>query len=107
MDGLVEPRRLRGRILQWSGDEAGAGGLPPKAGRILEALLYRGELPRGDIPALLDTGERQARRVVAAVTARGAIVAKRTRAPPRLALPARPAGRCMPGLFPEQPAPGT
>ena len=31
-------------------------------------LLYRGELPRGDAAAIVGTGERQARRVVSALT---------------------------------------
>jgi hypothetical protein len=54
-----------------------AGGLPAKAGQVLEAVLVRGDLPRADVPALLNTGERQAR----------------TLAP-----------RWMPGLFPEKPS---
>ena len=64
MEGLVQPDRLCARILMWAEEELGRGLLPPQAGKILEALLYRGELPRGDAGAITATGERQARRIV-------------------------------------------
>ena len=102
MEELVQPNRLRNRILLWVEEEIRADTLPQKAGRILEAILYRGELPRGDIPQLLGTSDRHARRVVAALIKRGVIVSKSTRAPLRLAFPAKLASRWMPGLFPEQ-----
>jgi Fic family protein len=44
MEGLVEPNRLRTRILMWAEEEARIGSppnLPPKAGAILEAILFR------------------------------------------------------------------
>jgi hypothetical protein len=53
MEGLVEPNRLRARFLIWAEEEARIGNLPPKAGAILEAVLIRGELPRGDAAALV------------------------------------------------------
>ena len=47
MEGLMQPDRLRTRILLWAEEEARMKALPPKAGAVLEAILYRGELPRG------------------------------------------------------------
>ena len=79
------------------------GRLPPKAGAILEALLYRGELPRGDIDVVAGTGDRQARRIVSALVDRGALTSDGPRAPLRLAFPATLAARWLPGLFPELP----
>lgn len=104
MESLVQPGRLRDRVLIWAEEEVRAGALPAKAGQILEAVLYRGELPRADIPALLDTSERSARRVVSALLDRGVLSSKSTRAPLMLAFPAALASRWMPGLFPERPA---
>ena len=101
MEELIQPNRLRDRILLWVEEEVRADALPQKAGRILEAILYRGELPRGDVPELLGTSDRHARRVVAALVERGVIVSETTRAPLRLTFPARLAPRWMPGLFPE------
>ncbi len=102
MEELVQPDRLRDRILLWVEEEVRADALPQKAGRILEAILYRGELPRGDVPQLLGASDRHSRRVVAALTERGVIMSESTRAPLRLAFPAKLATRWLPGLFPEQ-----
>lgn len=101
MEELVQPDRLRDRILLWVEEEVRANALPRKAGRILEAILYRGELPRGNVPELLGTSDRHARRVVASLIEPGVVVSESTRAPLRLAFPAKLAPRWMPGLFPE------
>lgn len=102
MEELVQPDRLRDRVLIWAEEEMRAGTLPAKAGQVLESVLFRGELPRGDVPTLLGTGERQARRVVSALLERGVLSSESTRAHLRLTFPATLAGRWMPGLFPEQ-----
>ena len=102
MEELVQPGRLRNRILLWVEEEVRAGTLPSKAGSILEAILYRGELPRGDVPDLLGASDRHGRRVVAALTKHGVLVSDTTRTPLRLAFPAKLAPRWMPGLFPEK-----
>ena len=102
MEELVQPDRLRSRILLWAEEEVRAGAFPARAGQVLEAVLYRGGLPRADVPELLGHGDRQARRVMSALLERGVLQADTTRAPLRLAFPAALAGRWMPGLFPEQ-----
>ncbi|MGE0393223.1 MAG: Fic family protein [Vicinamibacterales bacterium] len=104
MESLMQPARLRDRILIWTEEEVRAGALPQKAGPLLEAVLYRGVLPRGDVPTVLSTSERSARRVVSALIGRGVLVSESTRAPVMLAFPAALAARWMPGLFPEQPS---
>ncbi|MFZ2509174.1 MAG: Fic family protein [Steroidobacteraceae bacterium] len=101
MEALVQPGRLRDRIQIWATEETRSGRLPAKAGLVLEAVLYRGELPRSDVGELLGTGERQARRVVAALIDAGVIVSEQIRAPLRIGFPASLAGRWLPGLFPE------
>jgi Fic family protein len=100
MEGLMQPDQLRTRILTWADEEVRLNNLPPKANNILEALLYRGELPRGEAAAIIGTGERQARRVVSALINLGVVTSESTRAPLRLAFPAALASRWMPGLFP-------
>lgn len=104
METLVQPDRLRDRILLWVEEEVRANSLPAKAGQVLEAVLFRGELPRGDVPALLGTSERQTRRVVSALLERGVLVSESTRASLFLTFPATLAPRWMPGLFPEKTA---
>jgi hypothetical protein len=88
--------------LLWVEEEVRANALPQKTGRILEAILYRGELPRGDALELLGASDRHARRAVSALIERGVVVSESTRAPLRLAFTAKLAPRWMPGLFPEQ-----
>lgn len=101
MEQLVQPDRLRARILQWASAEIQSGALPTQSANILEAILFRGELPRGDVAGILGNSPRHARRVVSPLLERGVLVADDIRAPLRLALPANLAHLWMPGLFPE------
>jgi len=104
MEELMQPDRLRTRILLWAEEEIRLGTLPPKSGNILEAVLYRGELPRADAAGAVGAGERHARRIVAALVERGVLASDGARAPLRLVFPAALAARWMPGLFPEKAA---
>ena len=101
MEKLMQPDRLRARILLWVEEEIRMNALPPKSANVLEATLYRGELPRGDVTGIVGTGERNARRVVSALVDRGVLASESSRAPLRLMFPAALASRWMPGLFPE------
>jgi len=102
MESLVQPDRLRTRILMWAEEEIRLGEIPPKSGSILEAMLYRGELSRGDANSVTGTGERQARRIVSALLDKGVLVSDSPRSPLRLTFPAALAARWMPGLFSEK-----
>ena len=101
MQGLVQPDRLRERILGWAKREPE---LPSQAGEVLQAVLYRDELPRSDVAELLRTTERTARRVTSALLERGVLTSASTRAPLKLSFPAALAHEWMPGLFPEKSA---
>jgi Fic family protein len=103
MEGLVEPDRLRARIMLWAEEEAAVGQLPARAGHVLSAILYRGDLPRAEVAGLVGTGDRHARRTVAALAKLGVIASDGPREPLRIAFPATLAPRLMPGLFPERP----
>jgi hypothetical protein len=102
MEELMQPDRLRARILLWAEEEIRLDTLPPKSGSILEAVLYRGALPRADAAGVVGAGERHARRIVSALIERGVLVSDSARAPLRLVFPAALASRWMPGLFPEK-----
>ena len=103
MESLMQPERLRARILLWAEEEIKLKNLPPRSSRVLEVLLYRGELPRGDVAITAGVVERHARRVVSALVAHGVLASDSPRAPLRLVFPATLAARWMPGLFPERP----
>lgn len=55
------------RILILAEKEVHFRSLPPKPGNILEAILYLGELPRGELAGLLGSTARHARRSGAAL----------------------------------------
>jgi len=99
---LMQPDQLRARILLWAEEEIRLDHLPLKSGAILEAVLYRGELPRGDVAAIVGSGDRHSRRVVSALIKHGVLDSETSRTPVRLAFPATLASRWMPGLFPEK-----
>lgn len=102
MERLVQPNRLRDRIIIWAEEEIRADALPARSGAVLEAVLYRGELPRANVPGLLGLSERSARRITSALLDRGVLTTDSNRAPIRLTFPATLASRWMPGLFPEK-----
>src|SRR5437867_5940029 len=79
MESLIQPDRLRARILLWADEEIRRDQLPQKSGTVLEAVLYRGELPRADAAAIVGTGERQARRLVSALMDQNVLVSDSTR----------------------------
>ena len=102
IESLMRPKELRERIIVWCEEAIRTDVVPAKSDKILDALVYRGELPRGEVPGLLGTGERNAQYVTKALLDQGIITAKSTRAPFHLAFPAKLAARWMPGLFPEK-----
>jgi Fic family protein len=102
MEELVEPARLRLRIGRWVAEEVALAGLHEKSTALIDAILYRGEIPRGEVPALLGVSERTANRVVAGLTDREVLTSQTPKAPLRIRFPAKFASSWMPGLFPEQ-----
>jgi len=104
MEGLMQPEALRARVLLWAEEQVRLDVLAQKSVRLVEVLLYRGEIPRGEVAGIVDTGERQARRFVASLSALGVLRSESAREPLTLAIPAALAGRWMPGLFPERAA---
>lgn len=104
MESLMQPAQLRARIALWAEEQMRLGKLPARANAVLDAVLYQGELPRAAVAGIVGAGERQSRRVVAALIAAGVLRAATSRAPLQLAFPAALAARWLPGLFPEQPA---
>lgn len=102
MEGLMQPDRLRARILLWAEEETRLNRLPPKVGVVLEAVLYRGELPRGEVAGLLGITGRHARRIVSELLKRSVLTSEGPRDPLLLSFPAALASRWMPGLFTEK-----
>jgi len=91
------------RIQLWVNDEARLQRIHPKAGLLLDAILYRGEVPRGDVAQILSLSTRYSRDTVAELTQRGVIASETPYGPLHLVFTAKLAPRWMPGLFPDEP----
>ena len=102
MEEMMKPERLRDRIMIWTEEQIRADALPQKSDIVLKAILYQGELQRGEVASLLGMSDRAARRITSALIDIGALTSESTRAPLYLAFPAKFADRWMPGLFPEE-----
>jgi len=63
MESLVQPDRLRTPNPDVAEEEIRLGNLPAKSENILEAVSLPWELPRGDAAGVVNTGDRQARRI--------------------------------------------
>jgi Fic family protein len=100
MRDLMQPDRLRARILTWAEEEVRLGSFPKAAVNIIEGALYRGELPRPDVAPLIQSSERTATRLTAQLSSFGVLSSSSSKAPWRLTLPAKLAPRWFPGLYP-------
>lgn len=100
MEKLMQPELLRTRILLWAREEVELKNLPSSALQILEAILYRGEISRGDMANILNVTDRHARRMTSALIEKGILISDTPKSALKLAFPAALAPRWMPGLFP-------
>ncbi len=105
MRDLMQPNKVRARILTWADEEVRLGSFPKHAATIMEAILFRGELPRSDVPALIQLADRSATRLMGQLNNFGVVTSVSSKAPWRLALPATLAQRWFPGLYPAEPQP--
>lgn len=101
MSTLMQPRLLRDRIIDWSEDEIKYGRLPKQASRVLDAILFKGSLPRAEVASIIGQTSRSATTLTNALCKAGIISAASARADWQLAFPAKLAPRIAPGLFPD------
>lgn len=101
MERLMQPDLLRVRVLQWAREEVDLGNLPAQAIQILESILYRGEIARSEISAILHVTDRHARRLTSILIEKGILTSDSPKSALKLAFPTRLASRWMPGLFPD------
>ena len=101
MERSVHPEHLPRRGAEWAQGEISRGELPRGADALLEELLRFGELPRGKAGKILGVTDRQARRVMSALTKRGVAAAESSRAPLRPAFPLEIVSEWMPRIAPE------
>jgi Fic family protein len=105
MEGLMQPAAFRDRIMKWAEEQVGFGTIPSRGPRVLDAVLFKGSLPRRQVAEVLNQSERTANYVTQALMKHGIITSDGARSPWRIAFPARLAARLMPGLFPRDAVP--
>ena len=98
MGALLAPEALSSRVREFIAAEAAGGRLDPRLGRLLETAVLFGKVPRGDVPALLGTGDRQARRLVKPLVERGLLTGAKD-APLEIAFPLGETERLFPHLW--------
>jgi Fic family protein len=101
MSDLMQPKSMRDRIMKWAEEETSYGNLPARASRVLDAILFRGSLPKSEVADVIGQSARSARAATNALSKLGIIVASGARADWRIAFPAKLAHRIAPGLFPD------
>jgi Fic family protein len=100
MNNLIEIDRLLSRILLHVREEIAIKNLDEGAEKVMRALFQSGELPRGEVEALLGSSPRTRTRILKGLFDLKMIQADSHRAPVRLFFSAENAERWMPGLFP-------
>jgi hypothetical protein len=103
MEKLVQPNELRARIHLWVEELTARKRINPKAAMLLDAILYRGQVPRGDVAQILGLSTRYSRDTVAELTKQGVVASDTPYGPLRIVFTAKWAPRWMPGLFPAEP----
>ncbi len=101
MERLMQPTVFRDRILKWAEEETNLGTIQAKSARVLDAILFKGFLPRAEVAGVLNQSERTANYVTKALAQHGIISSAGARAPWQIAFSAKLAPKLMPGLFPE------
>ena len=102
MESLVRPEKMLPRIINWSKAQVAAGQLPKQSTSLLEAIIYRGQIGRGELADILQVAPRTARRVASELLDSGIIASESSRSSLRLSFPASLAPEIMPGLFPDK-----
>ena len=100
MRELLDPSELRRRMELYVRDEESANRLPKRSFTVLREALLSGDVERGRVPALLDTSERTARRVISALIDKRLLISGSHKAPLRLGFPIDVVERWFPKLYP-------
>jgi Fic family protein len=98
MQALLTPETLAARVREFVAAEAAGGRLDARVAPLLERAVLFGEVPRGEVSALLGVGERQGRRLLAPLVKRGLLVGPKD-ASLRVAFPLGETERLFPHLW--------
>jgi Fic family protein len=98
MRTLLYPEALSDRVREFIAAEAAGNRLDARLAPLLERAILFGEVPRAEVPSLVGTSDRQARRLVQPLLARGLLTGAKD-APLRVAFPLGETERLFPHLW--------
>ena len=98
MRALLWPEALAGRVREFVAAEAVGGRLDGRVQPLLEQAVLFGVVPRGEVPGLVGLSDRQARRLVQPLVARGLLTGAKD-APLRIGFPLGESERLFPHLW--------
>lgn len=103
MEGMLDLERLEARIeryVQVDVEDPAVRKIGDRIFLLLREALYRGEFARGEAARIVGRGERTGRAVLSTALDAGLLISESTKAPVRLALPAKVLDAYFPKLFP-------
>jgi len=98
MQSLLAPEALARRVREFVAAEAAGERLDPRVAGVLDAAVLFGEVARGDVPGLVGTSDRQARRLIRPLVDRGMLTGAKD-APLKVAFPLGQSERLFPHLW--------
>lgn len=99
MKATIDPENLIARMREFVGAEAANANLDLRLIPLLEQLVMRGEVPKSDVPRILDVSVAHAKRLIAPLRERGLLISSGHTAPWELAFPLSEVERIFPRLF--------
>lgn len=99
MEVLLAPSLLRDRIEQHVGEEERNGCLASGAQRLMRAALEHGEIPRGEVPSIVQASERTGQRITKSLLENGYLVSTGHTEPLLFAIPSAARDRWFPSLY--------
>lgn len=107
MEQLLAPMSLNDRIQQQVLEAERMGTLASGAHRLMRAALEHGEVPRGDVPAIVQASERTGQRITKSLIENGYLYSEGHTSALFFAIPPAARDRWFPSLYPNLPAAAT
>jgi Fic family protein len=106
MELLLAPSLLRERIEQQVSEEERNGRLAAGAHRLMRAALEHGEIPRGEVPSIVQASERTGQRITKSLVENGYLISAGHTEPLLFDIPAAARDRWFPSLYTNLPSVG-
>jgi hypothetical protein len=100
MSGLLELGALESRVVGYAQTQESSGALLRRSHRVLQQMLLRGEIARGEVAEIVGASERTGRTVIGQLLEKGLATSPSPKGPLRLGFPSSAAAWFLPQLYP-------